>query len=366
MRCTNDVSLRLPQAEDAAAIAKYANDRAVWINLRDRLPHPYSIADAVSWIDSVQSQDPAVDFIIDVNGEAVGGIGLTLGHDIERCSAEVGYWLGSEHWGRGIATAALSRICEYAFEHLGLLRVFATPIVWNPASFRVLEKAGFYREGVMRSACIKDGTVADMALYAKVSPSVEPVAEGCIEKWFPIQTERLLLRDFTAEDEADVHEYAADPSVSQYMEWGPNTTEITAQHIRRRLQGQRAWPRDEVTLAIELRDEGKLIGAFRFDILDRVNRVAEFGFVINRRYWNRGYATEATRAVFERAFGAMKLHRIIATCDTRNVRSARVMEKVGMQREALFRKDVFQKGKWRDSYLYAMLTPSPDTVTFPR
>lgn len=301
-----------------------------------------------------------MNFIIEVDGEAAGGVGLTLGDDIERCSAEVGYWLGSEYWGRGIATAALSRICRYAFDELGLLRVFATPIVWNPASFRVLEKAGFYREGIMRNACIKDGTVTDMVLYAKMAPTVEPAKDvDNREKWFPIQTERLLLREFTAEDEADVHEYAADPIVSQYMEWGPNTPEITKHKICEHLQAQQRWPRDEVTLAVELRDEGKVIGSFRFGILDRRNAVADFGFAFNRRYWNRGYATEATRAVLGRAFQALKLHRMIATCDTRNVGSARVMEKAGMQREALFQKDVFQKGEWRDSYLYATLTPPP-------
>jgi RimJ/RimL family protein N-acetyltransferase len=132
------------------------------------MPHPYSLADANEWLRSVQHQNPRVNFTIDVGGEAVGGIGLVPGSDIERCTAEVGYWVGAEYWGRGIATAAVSRICRYAFEDLGLLRVFATPIAWNPASSRVLEKAGFQLEGRMRAACIKDGKLMDMLLYAKV------------------------------------------------------------------------------------------------------------------------------------------------------------------------------------------------------
>lgn len=132
------------------------------------MPHPYSLEDAYTWIGLVEDQKPRTTFIIDLRGEAIGGIGLELGSDIERCSAEVGYWLGADYWGGGIATRALNRICQYAFDELGLLRVFATPIVWNPASFRVLEKAGFEREGVMRNACIKDGRVTDMALYSRV------------------------------------------------------------------------------------------------------------------------------------------------------------------------------------------------------
>ncbi len=168
LRCNDRVTLRAPQPSDAHALAKHANDREIWINLRDRMPHPYSLADANEWLRSIQHEDPRVTFMIDLDGEAIGGIGLVLGSDIERCSAEVGYWVGAEHWGYGIATAAVSRICRYAFEDLDVLRVFATPIAWNPASARVLEKAGFQLEGTMRSACIKDGKVMNMLLYAKV------------------------------------------------------------------------------------------------------------------------------------------------------------------------------------------------------
>ncbi len=166
--CGDRIILRPPRLTDAPAIAQHANDRAIWINLRDLMPHPYSLEDARDWIARIQVQSPRVSFVIDVNGEAVGAIGLVLGNDVERCSAEVGYWIGAAYWGRGIATSALSRVCRYAFEELALLRVFATPIAPNPASCRVLEKAGFEREGLMRRACIKDGRILDMALYAKV------------------------------------------------------------------------------------------------------------------------------------------------------------------------------------------------------
>jgi [ribosomal protein S5]-alanine N-acetyltransferase len=353
LKCGDSLSLRAPRLSDAESLAKHANDRDVWINLRDRMPHPYSAKDALQWLRTVERQDPRTTFIIDRNGEAVGGIGLALGTDIERCSAEVGYWLGKEFWGRGIVTMALRRICEYAFDELGLTRVFATPLAWNPASFRVLEKTGFQREGIMRSACIKDGAVTDVALYAKVKVA-EPDA-GTIEKWFPIRTERLMLREFVATDESDVHEYASDPIVSRFTDWGPNTPEVTVERMSIHLQEQQIWPRDEVSLAVELCAENKLIGTIRIGIFDRRNRLADFGFVLNRRYWNRGYATEASGALLDTAFSVLRLHRVIATCDTRNVASSRVMEKAGMRREGFFRRDVFQKGEWRDSYLYARL-----------
>jgi len=168
LECGDAICLRPARGGDAPSIARHANNRKIWMNLRDGLPHPYTIDAARAWIDGQAQQNPRVGFVIDVGGEAIGGIGLTLGTDIERCSAEVGYWLAEDFWGRGITTAALQRICRYAFDDLGLLRVFATPIVWNPASCRVLEKAGFEREGIMRNACIKDDKVTDMALYARV------------------------------------------------------------------------------------------------------------------------------------------------------------------------------------------------------
>jgi [ribosomal protein S5]-alanine N-acetyltransferase len=176
-----------------------------------------------------------------------------------------------------------------------------------------------------------------------------------IAKWFPIRTERLLLREFTPTDEADLHEYASDPVVSRFMDWGPNTPEVTLERMHIHLQEQQVWPRDEVNLAVELCAESKLIGTIRISISDRRNGLADFGFVLNQRYWNLGYATEATQALLDAAFSVLKLHRVVATCDTRNVASARVMEKVGMRREGLFRRDVFQKGEWRDTYLYARL-----------
>jgi ribosomal-protein-alanine N-acetyltransferase len=168
LRCNDSVSLRAPEPLDAEAVARHGNDWKVWINLRDTMPHPYSVADATRWLERIQHQDPRINFIIDLVGQAVGTIGLVIGTDVERCTAEVGYWVGAEHCGRGIATSALIRITRYAFEDLGLLRVFAKVKAANVGSFRVLEKAAFTREGLMRNACIKDGKVMDMALYAKV------------------------------------------------------------------------------------------------------------------------------------------------------------------------------------------------------
>ena len=160
--------VRSLQAEDAATLAAHANNREVWINLRDAFPHPYTVADAESFIERCV-QPPETTFGIAVDGEVVGAVGFVIGEDVERASAELGYWLGESYWGRGIMTAVVTAVTEYALREHGLVRVYATPFGWNQASMRVLEKAGYVLEGVMRSGALKDGKIVDKFLYAYVT-----------------------------------------------------------------------------------------------------------------------------------------------------------------------------------------------------
>ena len=113
---------------------------------------------------------PETGFAITIGQEAVGGIGFNQQRDIERVSAEIGYWLGESLWGRGIATEALAAVTQYAIEHHKLTRVFAVTFVSNPASCRVLEKAGYVLEGRLRRSAVKDGVVIDQLQYAIVVP----------------------------------------------------------------------------------------------------------------------------------------------------------------------------------------------------
>lgn len=152
--------------EDEPSLARHADDREVSRRLRDSFPHPYTREDARRFIGFARGQEPRTTFAIAVDGEAVGGIGLRLGQEVERRSAEIGYWLGRAFWGRGIATAAVRGLTGFAFEAFGLTRVFAVPFENNPASMRVLEKCGYLREGVMRRSVVKDGVVMDQILYA--------------------------------------------------------------------------------------------------------------------------------------------------------------------------------------------------------
>jgi RimJ/RimL family protein N-acetyltransferase len=136
--------------------------------LRDRFPHPYTASDGDRWIRQATQMVPQTHFAIAIGDQAVGGIGLDLQVDVFRRSAEIGIWLGEAHWGRGIATEAVRALTNFAFTNLDVCRVYAGVFEWNPASMRVLEKAGYSVEGRLRKSVTKDGQTIDRMLYAIV------------------------------------------------------------------------------------------------------------------------------------------------------------------------------------------------------
>jgi RimJ/RimL family protein N-acetyltransferase len=159
------------QASDVGSLVVQANNRNVWLSLRDRFPHPYTRSDGQDYIRLARSMDPESFFAIAVDDHAIGSIGFALQADVERVSAEVGYWLGEAFWGRGIATDALRAITRYAIEQHGFTRLFAVPFAGNTASCRVLEKAGYVLEARLRRSAIKDGIVTDQLQYAFHPPA---------------------------------------------------------------------------------------------------------------------------------------------------------------------------------------------------
>lgn len=163
-------ALRPWQAGDAASLVRHADDREIWRNLRDRFPHPYTASDAEAWLAWVTHQQPSTHWAIEVDGEAAGSIGFSLGEDVHARMAEVGFWLGRRFWGRGIVTDALRAVTAYAFAAHDLLRVEAHVFAWNAASMRVLEKAGYEREACLRRAVVKDGAVTDLLIFAVLRP----------------------------------------------------------------------------------------------------------------------------------------------------------------------------------------------------
>lgn len=156
--------------DDAPSVARHANDPDIAARLRDRFPQPYREEDAVWFVENVAAGDPTVVFAIaDPSDAAVGSIGLMPGEDVHRRTAELGYWLGREHWGRDVVSNAVEAITRYGLEELDLLRIHAEPILPHPASERVLEKAGFLRESVKRKSVVKNGEVRDQAVWVRLA-----------------------------------------------------------------------------------------------------------------------------------------------------------------------------------------------------
>ncbi len=161
-------TLREWRESDIPPLVRYANNRNVWINLRDRFPHPYTKADGEAWV-ALRAKDVAqTQFAIANSDEAIGGIGIELQSNDERRSAEIGYWLAEPFWNLGIMTLAARAMTEHAFAEFDLVRIYSTVVDWNPASARVLEKAGYSFEGRLRKSVTKEGTLADQLLSAIV------------------------------------------------------------------------------------------------------------------------------------------------------------------------------------------------------
>jgi [ribosomal protein S5]-alanine N-acetyltransferase len=154
---------------DREALMRFANNRRVWRNLKDRFPHPYTAADAEAWLALSSTNPERTDWAIEVDSLSVGGIGLIPLADVHVRTAHIGYWLGEPYWGRGIMTDAVRAVSGHALGQPGFLRLEAPVFAWNPASMRVLEKCGFEREGVMKKSVFKDGELIDSLLYARVA-----------------------------------------------------------------------------------------------------------------------------------------------------------------------------------------------------
>ena len=156
---------RLSDAEDLAAAL---NNEKILNNLRDGLPFPYTEQNARDYIASILSQDENETFAyaITVDDKAVGRIGAFRQSNIHRQTAELGYYLAEEYWGKGLMTEAIKKICKIIFDTTDILRIYAEPFAYNIGSRRALEKAGFALEGIMKNNAVKNGKVLNMALYS--------------------------------------------------------------------------------------------------------------------------------------------------------------------------------------------------------
>jgi len=161
---------------DEDALVQHANDRRIWRNLSDEFPHPYTYEEACRWVQQcADASNNDLHYAVVTPDGPCGGIGLRYLSGNYRHTAEVGYWLGGSHWGHGLATRVLIAFTRHAFESQGpnLQRLHARVFAWNPASCRVLEKAGYSFEGTWRHSCIKDNEIADVHIYSMIRPEFE-------------------------------------------------------------------------------------------------------------------------------------------------------------------------------------------------
>lgn len=168
LNCGNGITLESLKTADAETIARLANNRALWLNLRDRMPQPYTLADAVWFVETALTGNLGLVFGIYAEGEFAGVAGVVMQTDIHRLSGEIGYWLGEPYWGRGIATAAIRQLVEYIFANTDLIRLFAGIFAYNKASMRVLEKNGFTLDIIQRAAVYKAGKIVDEYRYSLI------------------------------------------------------------------------------------------------------------------------------------------------------------------------------------------------------
>lgn len=153
---------------DVADLTAAISNKKVQANLRDGIPYPYTEQDGVDFISAMLSADEndTFAFAITVDEKVIGSIGVYRQENIHRQTAELGYYIAEEYWGKGIMTEAIKQICQYVFQKSDILRIYAEPFAYNEASCRVLEKAGFQYEGTLRNNAVKNGKVIDMKMYS--------------------------------------------------------------------------------------------------------------------------------------------------------------------------------------------------------
>ena len=161
-----DFALRPWKKSDMKFLLKYADNPRIAMNLTDMFPHPYTKQAGKRFLKMACSTDPVRIFAIEINGEAVGSIGITLGFDIRRNNAEIGYWLAEPFWGNGIMTEAVKQMVEYSFKTFNIIRIFASTFGCNIGSQRVLEKAGFKFEARFEKVYVKNGELENEMIYA--------------------------------------------------------------------------------------------------------------------------------------------------------------------------------------------------------
>ena len=164
-----EFKLRKWENSDLESLIEHANNLNIAKWLTNQFPFPYTSEDGKNYLNFIEKDNPTKAFAIEVNGEAVGSIGIFPQSDIHEKNAEIGYWLAEKYWGEGIMTKAIQEIVTYEFQTFDIVRIFARPFSNNLKSQRVLEKAGFELEAKLKKALFKNEEFIDELIYAKLN-----------------------------------------------------------------------------------------------------------------------------------------------------------------------------------------------------
>ena len=361
---TERLLLRKFIAQDAEAVLEYGSDEQTlastnWVGCQ-------TLDEARAVIFDVYMSRPGIwAVVLKASGETIGIVTIKLEHEHDK--AACGYLVNKRNWGRGYAAEALRAVLCMCFDKLELNRVEAHHYVENPASGRVMEKAGMRREcfsaqsehvkGIYRD-CVYYGITRGQ--YISSLSGVKGMVNNYNEALFQnetIVTERLILRKFALKDAEDIVEYGSDAETMEYLVWeGLNTIEEARAAIY-----DYYWSRNGIW-AIEHAQSGKVIGAIDLR-LDQQHDKAGFGYVLNRKFWNMGYATEALKAVLRVCFEELGLNRVESQHYAENPASGRVMEKAGMKREGCLVQSEKIKGVFRDCVRYGIVRSDYYSIT---
>ena len=372
---TERLLLRPFKLSDIDAVLEYASDPQ-WAT---HYPGPYNRKRAeytVAFAVSTPRDNGAV-FAIVYDGRVIGLVSLNVDPEDRERKAELGYDIARNVWGRGLATEAASAVCDWGFREFALAKIFAGADARNRRSRRVMEKLGMTRDAVHRSDEVEDGERVDSALYSVLrsewTSTGGPLPPVTIppNEWKTTErndlpeltTPRLVLRPFRPGDVDDVFEYAKDP------EWAEFLRDAAPQPYTRRnaeefIAGRMMAPGSQFSWAIGL--ERAVVGGITLRV-DSKHERGEIGYSLAKAHWGLGLTAEAARAVVDWGFAERGLHRISSEADVRNRRSWRVMEKLGMRREGLFRshrKDPRPGYPRVDMVYYSLLREEWDQAAF--
>lgn len=286
-------------------------------------------------------------WVITMGGVCIGNASIVRQTDEDEVM-EFGYCLGRQYWKMGLMSEAVSALTDFLFTEVGANRLVIRHALANPASGRVARKCGFTYEGTAREeSLLHDGKHHNIAVNSMLRSEWERRKHP---RQLILETERLILRPVTSADAEAAHRFASDTEAARYMYFrGFKTLRETENYL---LDCERMWAQEHQTdweFGITLRGSGELIGACDICL---ENGGVELGWLLARDHWKKGYAAEAGRAMIDHVFRHSDYNRIFARCDCENYGSWRVMEKLGMTREAVFRK---VRPNGNDEYVYSIL-----------